>query len=522
MPYRLLIFLALNLLLLGLAIPARGELGPAWLALELAWLTLALAVLAPFWRRLAALTLAMLLALLVLLASADGLARLSFGRPFNPLLDLDLASAAFHQLTQNLGAVFAVLLIATIMAGLALFIYLAFRGLNQLTGRSPPSRLRWLMSLLLLVPLIPGASDISSLSYRMSTPALNLITFHWQQMHETRQAYADFKRQLAQQEQALGPRALPALAGRDVIVAFIESYGISAVHDPRYSQRIQPRLADMAQRLSEAGIQVATHRLTSPVQGGQSWLAHATLLSGLWLTTQRHYELLLEQRQATLIDDFRRSGHRTLAIMPAITQPWPEGQRLGYEHILSAREIPYNGPALNWVTMPDQFTWRFFESVRQQHSAPLFAELALISSHAPWTPILSIIDDWEALGDGTLFARWEQSGESPEQLWRDPDKVRDHYAQAVDYALAAVAGYAERYLNDDALVLVVGDHQPAPLITGADASRDVPIHVLSRDSSLVAAFIEAGFTPGVLPSPESSSALRMDDLRPLLHRLFGE
>lgn len=514
------IFITLNILLLGLAIPGHGGLGPAWVALEAPWLLVVLVLLANPWRRGAIALLAVALTLLALLAFVDGLAQLSFGRRFNPLLDFALADAAFDQLAQNLGTPLAVAIVVATMAGLGLAAYLIARGLRRVYQPTLSRSTRWLLGAVLLVPLLPGVPDVASLSPRLSTPAMDLVASHWRQVRETRQALADFEHRLAQEEYALAPRALPGLAGRDVIVGFLESYGVSAIFDPRYGQRIRPRLTEMARRLDEAGIHVASHRLTSPVQGGQSWLAHATLLSGLWLATQRHYELLLNQRQPTLIDDFRRTGHHTLAVMPAITRPWPQGRQLGYDRIHSAPDIPYRGPALNWVTMPDQYTWHFFERLRRRQDTPLFAELALISSHAPWTPILPVVD-WEALDEGRLFTRWKDSGVPPEQLWRDPQGVREHYARAVDYALAVVTGYAERYLDDGALLIVLGDHQPAPLITGGDASRDVPIHVLSRDPALIAPFIDAGFIRGTLPTQEPSSR-RMDGFRPLLHRLFAE
>ena len=57
--------------------------------------------------------------------------------------------------------------------------------------------------------------------------------------------------------------------------------------------------------------------------------------SGLWLTSQWHYNLLLSAGYSTLIADFSATGHGMLAIMPVITAPWPAGRRLSYQHILA-------------------------------------------------------------------------------------------------------------------------------------------------------------------------------------------
>lgn len=519
----LLILFSLNALLLGLFLPMQGHLGPAWLSLEAIWIIAALMLVPATWRRwLAALT-ALALALLALLAIGDALAKASLDRAFNPLLDFGLADSAYHLMAQNLGGFPALLITLAAFAALGLLAYLSYQVLRRVRGLDLAARWRALAGFLLLAslaPLLPGVPGIPAWTSRIATPAIEFATLHWRQIHETRMALADFRQRLASAD-SLTARPLPGLAGRDVTLGFIESYGVSAIFDPRYAPLIRPRLASMRKRLRDAGLHIATGRLTAPVQGGQSWLAHATLLSGLWLPSQRHYELLLAQRYPTLIDDFQATGHHTLAVMPAITAPWPAGERLGYDTVLADKDIDYAGPALNWVTMPDQFTWHYFERFRQRFAGPLFSELALISSHAPWTPILPVIDDWGALGDGGIFMRWKGSGIAPEELWQDAANVRENYARAVDYALAVVTGYAERYLDDGALLIVLGDHQPAPLVTGADASRDVPIHVISADPALIDAFIDAGFAPGTIPR-DTPATRRQSDFRPLLHQLFGE
>ena len=215
--------------------------------------------------------------------------------------------------------------------------------------------------------------------------------------------------------------------------------------------------------------------------------------------------------------------------MPGITRVWPEGARLGYDQILTERNIAYAGPPLNWVTMPDQFVWSFFEhTVRTtriadaaSHTSPVFAELSLISSHAPWTPILPVLEDWNSIGDGSVFGPWEHAGERPEDLWRDRTRIQEAYAHSVDYALNAMIGYAERYVDDRTLVIVLGDHQPAPLITDEHASRAVPVHVISGDPDLVEPFVAWGFARGALPHPDQPTR-RMDVFRDWFIHAFSQ
>jgi hypothetical protein len=215
----------------------------------------------------------------------------------------------------------------------------------------------------------------------------------------------------------------------------------------------------------------------------------------------------------TLTKAFARAGWRTVAIKPAITLPWPEGERLGYDEIYAAADLGYAGLPYNWVTMPDQYTLAALERrERQARERPLFAEVSLISSHAPWTPVAPVLEDWDAIGDGSVFSRWAEQGDPPDVVWRDPERVRHQYTLALDYVLGVLGSYAARFVDDRTLLILVGDHQPAPLITGEGASRDVPMHVISGDPGLLEPFLDLGFAAGMRPAPDHA-ALRMDRFR---------
>jgi hypothetical protein len=151
---------------------------------------------------------------------------------------------------------------------------------------------------------------------------------------------------------------------------------------------------------------------------------------------------------------------------------------------------------------------------------PLFAEVSLISSHAPWTPIAPVLEDWSAIGDGRAFSEWADAGDPPEVVWRDPERVRAQYTRAIDYVLRVLGSYAANFVDARMLLILVGDHQPAPLITGENASRDVPIHVISRDSDLLAPFLAWGFGPGMRP-PAGAPAERMEEFRDFFLAAFS-
>ncbi len=164
--------------------------------------------------------------------------------------------------------------------------------------------------------------------------------------------------------------------------------------------------------------------------------------------------------------------------------------------------------------MPDQYTLAALERREREpgERRPLFAEVSLISSHAPWTPVAPVLEDWDAIGDGSLFSRWADMGDPPDVVWRDPERVRHQYTLAVDYVLGVLGSYAARFVDRRTLLILVGDHQPAPLITGEGASRDVPMHVISGDPELLEPFLARGFSAGMRPAPDQPAA-RMDGFR---------
>ncbi|MEX2467276.1 MAG: hypothetical protein WD995_10220 [Gemmatimonadota bacterium] len=514
-------FLLVNGLLLAPRWGAPGMVPAYWLALESVVVVVVFAAL-PRNRWSLALAVAVSLTVVVtaLVGLGDATTRMSLSRPLNLYLDVRLLSAVFNLLTGTMGSVVAVL--ARIAAVAVPLLLVGLLGHLLAPPRSVPPLIRGPrgagVTVAVLVALGVGLRASDEFSQGVGLPGVRLAVEQTRFFRALQAERETFEVELAERAEGFAdtPDLFGRLGGRDVLMAFVESYGMSALDDPRYAPVIRPRLAELETRLGAAGLHLATGRLVAPSQGGQSWLGHASMLSGLWLGNQMRYDLMLASGRKTLIDDFRSAGYRTVALMPAITLAWPEGALFRYDEIYGFDQIGYVGPPLNWVTMPDQFTWSFLErSIRRSdpEARPLFAELGLISSHAPWTPILPVLDDWESIGDGAVFEPWRDAGDRPEDLWRDTERVREQYALSVDYALHAMTAYAERYIGEDALLIVLGDHQPAPLVTGDGAPRTVPVHVISGDAELVRPFLDWGFQPGAFPDPDAEPK-GMDHFRP--------
>ena len=513
-----------GLLMAPLWVSAAVIEGPAvpWLALEAALLV---GVMALFprqrWSRVLAWGVAVGVVVLAAASFADLVFRVSLGRSLNLSVDLYLIDAVYRLAVGNIGFPRTVLGIAAIAAALSGSVVAIARLIEPRAtpaeprpapagaGTAPDAPRRRHVSRL-AVGMIACASllglaglVVDAIGERFVAPSVSLLSEQAALFRATREERATFAADLRSEPSGFAdvPGLFSALEGRSVVVAYIESYGMAALEDPDFAAVVAPRLRGARARLEGAGLHLATGRFTSPTVGGQSWYAHGTVLSGLWLENQLRYQLLLASERETLVDDFRHAGYRTTTVMPAITEAWPAAIRLGYDDVFTAQNIPYAGPPLYWVTMPDQFTWAFVGGLLREATDPLFVEAGMVSSHAPWTPVVPILE-WDAMGDGSVFEPYRRVGTPPDEVWWDVDVLREAYAQSLDYSLQAMAEFAERMLGDETLLIVIGDHQAAPWVTGASGS-DVPVHVIARDSVVLEPFRGWGFSGGAFPDPQT-------------------
>lgn len=317
---------------------------------------------------------------------------------------------------------------------------------------------------------------------------------------------------------------LTGLEGKDVLLFWIESVGRSASTLEPFKGPMLARLEAFEADLAASGLDAVSGWLVSPTIGGQSWLAHATLASGVWTADQSAHRQYLQDAAADLAHLFRRAGHRTVLGMPAIVNPWPEVHNLGFDQWYFADDFGYRGPPLQWVTMPDQYTLWALENAERGlpvgERPPVYLQVALISSHAPFTPDIPVVEPWELMGDGSIVHDLPKDGGLPRDVWRDHATLLAAYSRSVDYTYATLQSHARRYGNADTLAILIGDHEPASRISGTSDERAVPVHVVSGDPALLEPFLEWGFTPGMTPT-EASAEYPMTAFRAFLVQAFS-
>lgn len=465
------------------------------------------------------------LGLLVVLKGADLISFDALSRPFNPVSDLFLVDAFARLLTGSLGLPLALAAMGAAVLGLLVLLALlwAATGVWARVALQPLAR-RGAGAVAVLAAAVVAVDVEARLAERDWSPPGTALSARIgvQKVQTARDTVVEMRafRAAMLDDTFRDRRDLLGLIDRDTIVIFVESYGRTSFDTDFYAEMHRETLARYEARLSDAGLSMRSGFLQSPTQGGQSWLAHGTFANGLWIDNQISYHAALGSGRETLFHHAGNNGFRTAVVMPQITLDWPESARMGFEDIVVFDDLGYRGDNFNWVTMPDQFTLHAMDRLLRadDDARPLFAQVALVSSHAPWTPVPTLLP-WDEIGDGTEFNAMAASGDPPEVVWRDRERVREQYRLAVDYALQVVFEYALLHAQEPPLLLIVGDHQAAARIA-LDERVDVPLHVIGP-AALVDALAEAAPDPGLLPG-DAREALPMDHMRDLILDAYSE
>ncbi len=465
---------------------------------------------------------AVILAAGIILKIADIAVFKIFARPFNPVLDSFFIANGMNLLTGALGylraILVALLLVAAVIGILALCFWLVRRTQQLVLSEARKSLTILLTGFLVWLGItiaeIPGATRSF---YDQLADHVSSTVYSYAELK-------NFKKELEVDPVVANTpsdQLFNKLKGKDVLIIFIESYGRTVLDQPAFSQHLRPVLQKGSLDLAANGLGARSAFLSSSTLGGLSWLAHGTALSGLWINGQERYDSLVMSQRPSLNRLFKNAGWRTVAVMPAITTSWPEGNYFGYEHIYDANNLGYKGLPFGWVTMPDQYTLSAFQQLeRKPGHAPVMTEMALISSHAPWTPLPTLVE-WDKVGDGSIFNSQATAGDSPEYVWQDTDRIRTQFRKSIEYALADLVSYAVTYGDDNLVILAFGDHQPAPLVMGEGDNHDVPVHLITRDAKILEQVSDWKWTEGMLPA-DDTPVWRMDELRPRLIETFSK
>lgn len=486
--------------------PSRLTLGAfARLPIELLVVVAVAALLPATPRRVLAVVVGAVLSLLVLVKVLDIGFFTAFNRPFKPVDDWSYVGLGIETLRDAIGRSSANLVAAAAVALTGVLLVLPVPALLRVTRVAARHRVWALRAAAALGVVWVALRVVGAPVASTSTAALAV-----DEVQAVRAGLADraaLAREIADDRfhATPGSRLLTGLRGKDVLLVFVESYGRVAVQGSSFSSRIGAALDRGAAQLRAAGFSSRSAFLTSPTFGGLSWLAHSTLQSGVRIDGQRRYDQLLQSDRFTLTRAFKRAGWRAVSVMPGSHRAWPEGSTFyQYDEIYDRRNLGYRGPSFGLPSMPDQYTLLALQrrELAKRHRPPLFAEVDLISSHAPWTRVPRLIS-WDDVGDGSIFDRIPAEESTYATLFGDAERARAAYGHSIEYSLSTIFSYVQRYGDDNLVLVALGDHQPATRVTGQGASHDVPISVIAQDSKVMDQIAGWGWQDGMLPSPQA-------------------
>ncbi len=474
-------------LALALALPAKGRRVLAW-------------IVGP------------VLGLLVIVKVLDMGVYATFDRPFDPVADWRYTGIGIETLRDSVGSRDADLVVAGAAMLIVAVLVLTTLAVLRL-ARVAAGHRRWSLRAITALGAVWvlcwafGAQLVSGVPFASASAATLAVD-------EVRAVRAGIKDRAVFADELQRDRfrdtpadqLLTGLRGKDVIVAFVESYGVVGLEDSVVSPHVDAALADGTERLQAAGFHARSAFLTSPTFGGASWLAHSTLHSGVWVNRQWRYDQLVASDRFTLSQAFKRAGWRTVDDVPANNRDWPQRAFYGYDKVYDQRNLGYLGPTFAYAPMPDQYVLlalQCFELAKRDRR-PVFVEVDMVSSHAPWTRIPELID-WDDVGNGSVFNSMPVDQVSTGALWSDHDQVRAAYGRSIEYSLNAVFSFVQRYGNDDLVLVVLGDHQPSTIVTGLhpELSHDVPISVIAHDPAVLDQIAGWGWEDGLRPSPQA-------------------
>jgi sulfatase-like protein len=343
-------------------------------------------------------------------------------------------------------------------------------------------------------------------------------------------AFMNQARRFAYELSGAGMRALPPatpiasdlarVRGADVFLIFIESYGQVSWDRPAFVTALASSRAGLEAAIRDTGREVVSASIESSTFGGESWLAHISLLTGTEVRDQDTNVRLMAQPRDTMVTAFARQGYRTVAVMPGLQREWPEGRFYRFDQVYGSHELGYHGPPFGWWDVTDQYVLARLDalSLAVRSSQPLFVFFPTISTHTPFTPTPPYQRDWKRILTTTPY-----DADELDRAWSQPPdwlNLGPGYTQALDYIHATLGGYLRLHSGRDLVMILIGDHQPPAAVTGEGASWDVPMHVIASRRELLDRLLQHGFRKGLAPTTQP--LMKINAMLPVLLDGFGE
>jgi len=296
--------------------------------------------------------------------------------------------------------------------------------------------------------------------------------------------------------------ALPGIENKNIHLCIVESYGTTVFTNPHHFARLECFYAQQTSLLQQKGFAVFSHAYDSTTFGGTSWLADATILSGIEIRSQSHYDRVVKGGTENVLQLFSEAGYHTVLSAPGSKFMTEEYTGFyDYDTYVLHEDFEYTGPFFTFGELPDQYQLHYIHSQIIDHnsSQPHFVQYILCSSHVPWNYIPPYISSWSGFNGGRVY--YDRSKNTwYDNSWALGSELFEGYAHSIRYSLESVFGYARAHMDKNDILIIIGDHQPKFPVSEREAGFGVPVHIIAKDRRALLPFIRFGYREGVRPS----------------------
>ncbi len=318
---------------------------------------------------------------------------------------------------------------------------------------------------------------------------------------ESRRVYQEVRRMETTQAPSTGDFGRFRLSERPpVYIIFSESYGSVVYKRNDWRARYKDLAERLDRKLAGSGWHVASALSLAPTWGGGSWMSYTSALFGLRVSSDPQYDALLDKYQAGGYPDlgnFLKGQGYQYYRLTALSMGLPESQWekyasfYGVDRWLQYEDLAFVGPEYGWgPAPPDQYSLNFArETIRSETDGPFLFFTITQNSHYPWAPQPVLVESWRQLN---------RPGPAPPPSSELIEHVerRQNYWNAIEYQLEMLTDFVLGEPNEQAIFVLVGDHQP-PRVSRREDGWDTPFHIIAKDAQFVASFTEYGFTSGL-------------------------
>ncbi|OQX28735.1 MAG: hypothetical protein B0D92_07350 [Spirochaeta sp. LUC14_002_19_P3] len=449
-------------------LPVLGDFHPIGFLLPMGELMLVFVLLSPGTSRKTTTAAALaLLSFLVFFGVGEIFYRLIYMEHFSPIYDMQLIPNFFVMMLQRTGLPAVPIRIASVIITLAALLASAYALLILIRETSRiflgSRKMKILVSALALLfilvapPFSPSAQTLAALLHKPEAPALSAPP----PVEEPTQEWN-----------------FAAIEDSSIHFVVVESYGAALFQKQEYIPLMSGVYADLQRLLDEHELAVKSGFVRSPAFGGRSWLADATILTGVQIENQKIYDArVADGERAWWLELMQRSGYTCYYVAPGTSQADAQWRyAYPFDVYLLQNDFQYEGPPISFGLTTDQYLLHEFAANYLQNDMKQFAFYLLVSAHTPFDRIPVYKEDWQFPLKGREYA--DGYVRYFENNWLHGNELAEGYIEGMSYSLTSTIHYLTDKVSGKKFMLIIGDHQPRIPVSGPNPGYPVIFHII--------------------------------------------